>query len=203
MHSFIHPLSEAVPPVWEAKTDWQIFQIIAQKVSELAKHHLPTPVTDIVNVPLQHDSADEITQTSIQDWSKGECEPIPGKTMHKIVTVERDYTKIYEKYISLGGNMNTKTLGAHGNSYMADDVYAEMIEDKRQAEIVVNTIFDCIRDSLRNGNKTEIRGFGSFRLRARRMKEGRNPKTGATVAVPAKRVPFFKAGKELKELLNK
>lgn len=49
---------------------------------------------------------------------------------------------------------------------------------KRQAEIVVNTIFDCIRDSLRNGNKTEIRGFGSFRLRARRMKEGRNPKTG-------------------------
>ena len=74
---------------------------------------------------------------------------------------------------------------------------------KRQAEIVVNTIFDCIRDSLRNGNKTEIRGFGSFRLRARRMKEGRNPKTGATVAVPAKRVPFFKAGKELKELLNK
>ena len=74
---------------------------------------------------------------------------------------------------------------------------------KRQAEIVVNKIFDCIRDSLGNRNKTEIPGFGSFRLRARRMKEGRNPKTGATVAVPAKRVPFFKAGKELKELLNK
>ena len=73
---------------------------------------------------------------------------------------------------------------------------------KRQAEIVVNTVFDSIRDSLRKGDKTEIRGFGSFRLRARRMKEGRNPKTGATVAVPAKKVPFFKAGKELKELLN-
>ncbi|MFO0774862.1 MAG: HU family DNA-binding protein [Nitrospiraceae bacterium] len=73
---------------------------------------------------------------------------------------------------------------------------------KRQAEIVVNTVFDSIRDSLRNGDKTEIRGFGSFRLRSRRMKEGRNPKTGATVAVPAKKVPFFKAGKELKELLN-
>ena len=73
---------------------------------------------------------------------------------------------------------------------------------KRQAEIVVNTIFDSIRDSLRNGDKTEIRGFGSFRLRSRRMKEGRNPKTGATVSVPAKKVPFFKAGKELKELLN-
>ena len=73
---------------------------------------------------------------------------------------------------------------------------------KRQAEVVVNTIFDCVRDLLKNGDKTEIRGFGSFRLRARRMKEGRNPKTGATVAVPAKKVPFFKAGKELKELLN-
>ncbi len=73
---------------------------------------------------------------------------------------------------------------------------------KRQAEIVVNTVFDSIRDSLRSGDKTEIRGFGSFRLRSRRMKEGRNPKTGATVAVPAKKVPFFKAGKELKEMLN-
>ncbi len=74
---------------------------------------------------------------------------------------------------------------------------------KRQAEIVVNTMFNSVRDSLHNGDKTEIRGFGSFRLRTRRMKEGRNPKTGATVSVPAKRVPFFKAGKELKELLNK
>lgn len=74
---------------------------------------------------------------------------------------------------------------------------------KRQAEIVVNTIFNSIRQSLQRGDKTEIRGFGSFRLRSRRMKEGRNPKTGATVAVPAKRVPFFKAGKELKELMNK
>ncbi|MEW6542846.1 MAG: HU family DNA-binding protein [Nitrospirota bacterium] len=74
---------------------------------------------------------------------------------------------------------------------------------KRQAEIVVNTIFNSIRNSLQKGDKTEIRGFGSFRLRARRMKEGRNPKTGATVSVPAKKVPFFKAGKELKELLNK
>jgi len=73
---------------------------------------------------------------------------------------------------------------------------------KRQAEIVVNTLFNSIRNSLQRGDKTEIRGFGSFRLRSRRMKEGRNPKTGATVAVPAKKVPFFKAGKELKEQMN-
>lgn len=74
---------------------------------------------------------------------------------------------------------------------------------KRQAEIVVNSIFNSIRNSLQKGDKTEIRGFGSFRLRNRRMKEGRNPKTGTTVSVPAKKVPFFKAGKELKEMLNK
>jgi integration host factor subunit beta len=74
---------------------------------------------------------------------------------------------------------------------------------RRQIEIVVNTIFNSIRDSLQKGDKTEIRGFGSFRLRSRRMKEGRNPKTGSTVNVPAKKVPFFKAGKELKALLNK
>jgi integration host factor subunit beta len=75
--------------------------------------------------------------------------------------------------------------------------------NKRQIEVIVNTVFSSIRDSLHQGDKTEIRGFGSFRLRARRMKEGRNPKTGTAVSVPAKKVPFFKAGKELKELLNK
>ncbi len=74
---------------------------------------------------------------------------------------------------------------------------------KRQAEVVVNTIFNGIRTALARGDKIGIRGFGSFRLRNRRMKEGRNPKTGTTVSVPAKRVPFFKAGKELREIVNK
>jgi integration host factor subunit beta len=73
---------------------------------------------------------------------------------------------------------------------------------KRQTEIIVNTVFDSIKESLARGGKIEIRGFGSFRLRNRRMREGRNPKTGASVMVPAKRVPFFKAGKELKEMVD-
>jgi integration host factor subunit beta len=73
---------------------------------------------------------------------------------------------------------------------------------KRQTEMIVNTIFNSIRQSLANGGKIEIRGFGSFKLRNRRMRDGRNPKTGAQVHVPAKRVPFFKAGKELKEIVN-
>jgi len=72
----------------------------------------------------------------------------------------------------------------------------------KDVELAVKQILEIMSDALAQGQRIEIRGFGSFRLRARRMKEGRNPKTGETVAVPAKRVPFFKAGKELKELLN-
>ena len=130
MHSFIHPLSAAIAPVWEAKTDWKIFQAIAKETSELAKKHFSTPVKDIVNVPLSHDSIDEISQTKIQDWSKGECDLIPGKTMHKLVVVERDYTQIYNKFISLGPNVAKNGLGAHGNSYMCADFYEDMFRQK-------------------------------------------------------------------------
>ncbi len=73
---------------------------------------------------------------------------------------------------------------------------------KRQTERIINSVFHHIKQSLANGDKIEIRGFGSFKLRHRRMREGRNPKTGAAVHVPAKKVPFFKAGKEMKEIVN-
>ena len=148
MHSFIHPLSEAVPPVWEAKTDWQIFQLLAKKVSEMAKGHFPKPVKDMVNVPLSHDSADEITQPTMQDWSKGECEPIPGKTMHKIAFVERDYTQIYNKYITLGDGIAKKGLGAHGNHYMCEDVYNEMLEDKRHVQVINGKEYPSLREDV-------------------------------------------------------
>ncbi|MCP4457189.1 MAG: nitrate reductase subunit alpha [Cytophagales bacterium] len=134
MHSFIHPLSEAIAPVWEAKTDWQIFQALAKKVTEMAPEHLPDKMKDVVNIPLSHDSEDEISQTNLQDWSKGECEPIPGKTMHKIAFVERDYTKIYDKFISLGEGIAKNGLGAHGNSYMCDDIYDEMLEHRQHIQ---------------------------------------------------------------------
>ncbi len=131
MHSFIHPLSKAIEPVWESKSDWAIFRDLAQKTSELAKKHLPTPVTDVVNIPLIHDTPDEIAQTSIKDWTKGECEPIPGKTMHKIAFVERDYTQIYNKYISFGPLAREKGLGAHGITYPIADFYDEALKNKK------------------------------------------------------------------------
>ena len=73
---------------------------------------------------------------------------------------------------------------------------------KKQTEIIVNMLFDSIKEALATGDKIEIRGFGSFRIRNRRNREGRNPKTGETVSVPQKRIPFFKAGKELKEVVD-
>lgn len=128
LHSFIHPLSAAIAPVWEAKTDWEIFRNIAFATSQLAKKHFNHPQVDVVTSPLSHDSPDEITQPTIKDWYLGECEAIPGKTTHKISIIERDYTKIYDKFISLGPNVKTKGMGAHGNHYKCDDFYDNMIK---------------------------------------------------------------------------
>jgi len=74
--------------------------------------------------------------------------------------------------------------------------------NRRQCEVVVNSIFDSIRDALASGEKVELRGFGSFKVRARRSRDGRNPKTGEAVHVPSKTVPYFKPGKELRERVN-
>jgi len=70
-----------------------------------------------------------------------------------------------------------------------------------QVEVMVNAIFDTIQEALSKGDKVEIRGFGSFRVRNRKMREGRNPKTGEKLSVAAKKTPFFKAGKALKDLV--
>lgn len=73
---------------------------------------------------------------------------------------------------------------------------------RKQVETIVNIVLDGIKDALSREDKVEIRGFGSFRIRYRRAKEGRNPKTGEAVSVPPKKVPFFKAGKEMRELVD-
>ncbi len=74
---------------------------------------------------------------------------------------------------------------------------------KKQTEVVVETIFESIKESLAKGGKVEIRGFGNFRLRSRKARKARNPKTGDSVDVPPKKVPYFKVGKELREMVNK
>ena len=74
---------------------------------------------------------------------------------------------------------------------------------KKDSEVIVDTVFQSIITALRRGEKIELRGFGSFRLRQREPRKGRNPKTGDRVDVPPKKVPYFKPGKELKELINR
>jgi nitrate reductase alpha subunit len=145
MHSFIHPLSAAVKPSWEAKSDWDIFKNIAKTTSEFAKTYIPLPVKDIVNLPIAHDSAGEISQSSVKDWSKGECEPIPGKTMHNIVVTERDYTQIYKKFIALGPNIRNG-IGAHGNSFNCSDYYDMMFEDKNHLQEVNGKMYPSLKD---------------------------------------------------------
>jgi len=128
LHTYIHPLSEAVPPCWEAKSDWEIFKALAQKFSELAARHLPEPVEEVVANPLAHDSPDEIAQSKILDWRQGECEPIPGKTMPHLRIVTRDYKNLYNRFRSLGLSVKKNGLRAHAAQYDVADFYDELLE---------------------------------------------------------------------------
>ncbi len=85
---------------------------------------------------------------------------------------------------------------------VVEKIAAQVSLSKKDSETVVNTVFQCIIDALAEGDKVELRGFGSFRTRERRPRVGRNPKTGVRVDVPEKKVPFFKPGKNLKQLVN-
>ena len=127
LHSFIHPLSKAIDPVWESKPDWGIFKAIAKSTSEAAKEYFNEPQKDVLIAPIAHDSAGEISQPTVKDWYEGECDAIPGQTMHKIGVVERDYTRLYDKFISLGKGIRKNGLGAHGNHYMCESEYDEML----------------------------------------------------------------------------
>ena len=128
MHPFIHPFNPAVDPLWESKSDWDIYKTIAKSVSELAKTHMKGVFKDVVTTPLAHDTQQEIATPLglVKDWSKGEIEAIPGKTMPGFAVVERDYTQIYDKYISVGPLLEKGKIGAHGVSFSVKEQYDEL-----------------------------------------------------------------------------
>ncbi|OGQ18122.1 MAG: nitrate reductase subunit alpha [Deltaproteobacteria bacterium RIFCSPHIGHO2_02_FULL_40_11] len=153
LHSFIHPLSKAIAPVWESKTDWDIFKNMAKVTSEMAQTYMKGTYKDVMASPISHDSPGEIAQAKVKDWYLGECEPVLGKTMHQLSVVDRDYTKLYEKFIALGDKIRATGLGAHGNHYMCEDQYDEMLTSHHfPKEEIAGKVYPSLKEDVSAAN---------------------------------------------------
>ena len=111
MHPFVHAFNPAIAPPWQTRTDWDAFHTLAKEFSRQAAGHLGVR-KDVVAAPLLHDTPDELANPHgrVRDWKAGECEPVPGRTMPKLITVERDYGAVAEKMAALGPLLDS--LGA-------------------------------------------------------------------------------------------
>ena len=120
MHPFIHPLTAAIDPVWESRSDWNIFRGIAEAFSKAAVGQLGTE-KDLVLTPLLHDTPGELAQPRVEDWKRGECEPVPGRTMPSMTVVERDYPNTYKKFTALGPLLAKLGNGGKGISWNTEE----------------------------------------------------------------------------------
>ncbi|MEZ5843157.1 MAG: nitrate reductase subunit alpha [Hyphomicrobiaceae bacterium] len=126
MHPFIHPLTNAVDPVWEAKSDWEIYKAIAKAFSRVAPEVLGVE-KDVVLTPIMHDAPAEIAQAfEPKDWKRGECEPVPGKTMPAVTVVERDYPNVYKRFTALGPLMEKVGNGIKGIAWKTEHEVASL-----------------------------------------------------------------------------
>ncbi|KOG21920.1 nitrate reductase subunit alpha [Streptomyces viridochromogenes] len=128
MHPYVHSFTPAVDPPWQARTDFDTFKALAERLSELAVGHLGVR-KDLVATPLQHDTPGEIAQPGgvVLDWRRGECDPVPGRTMPQLTVVERDYTAIGARFTTLGPLAEQLGLPAKGITLKPD----EEVEDLR------------------------------------------------------------------------
>ncbi|PNZ61401.1 nitrate reductase subunit alpha [Staphylococcus aureus] len=128
MHPYVHPFNPAIDPLWESRSDWDIYKTLAKAFSEMAKDYLPGTFKDVVTTPLSHDTKQEISTPYgvVKVWSKGEIEAVPGRTMPNFAIVERNYTKIYDKYVTLGPVLEKGKVGAHGVSFGVSEQYEEL-----------------------------------------------------------------------------
>ena len=126
LHSFFHPFTPAHDPPWEAKHDWEAFKECAKKVSELAKKHLPDEFEDLVMTPLITDCKDEMAQPmgEIHDWYNGEVDAIAGKTFPTVKIVKRDFTKVYDKYVTFGPKVREP------NGYGCKGILCDLAEEQ-------------------------------------------------------------------------
>ncbi|WP_396587334.1 nitrate reductase subunit alpha [Bermanella sp. R86510] len=122
MHPFIHPLSKAADPAWEARSDWDIFKGIAKQFSKTAEGHLGVE-KDVVTVPILHDTPAEMANPNgeVRSWWKGECDLVPGKTAPNLVVVERDYPNTYARFTSIGPLLDQQGNGGKGINWNTDD----------------------------------------------------------------------------------
>ncbi|WP_242393161.1 molybdopterin-dependent oxidoreductase [Anaeromyxobacter oryzisoli] len=174
LHSFIHPMQAAVPPCWESRSDFDAFAALAEKVSALAAVHLPEPVEDVVATAIQHDTPGEMGDPEAGDWTRGECAPVPGRTMPGLAVVTRDYANLARRFRALGP-LAREGMGAHGLTWPVADVY-DALARERPAEPVdgrvrpsVGTARDMAEAILRLAPETN----GELAFRAFRVAEER------------------------------
>ena len=128
MHPFIHPLSTAVDPAWEARSDWDIYKGFAKTFSEVCVGHLGVE-KEVVLTPLMHDTPAELAQPlAVLDWKRGEVDLIPGKTAPQITVVERDYPATYARFTSLGPLMEKIGNGGKGIAWNTAEEVRQLAE---------------------------------------------------------------------------
>ena len=128
MHPFIHPLTGAVDPVWESRSDWDIYKGIARAFSEVAAEELGVE-KDLVLTPILHDTPAETAQPlEVRDWKKGETDALPGKTMPQITVVERDYPGLFKRFTALGPLLEKLGNGGKGIAWQTGDEVAFLKE---------------------------------------------------------------------------
>ncbi len=145
MHPFIHPLSAAIDPVWQSRSDWDIYKGLAKKVSELVPGHLGVE-KELVLTPIQHDTPGELAQPiDVKDWKKGECEAVPGLTMPAMKVVERDYPAIYERFTTLGPLLEKLGNGGKGIGWNTDRevAFLKQLNGEHEGRAKIETDIDA------------------------------------------------------------
>jgi nitrate reductase alpha subunit len=130
LHSFVHPMQAAVPPCWEAKSDFDAFAGLADAVTALAKVHLPSPVLDVVATAIAHDTPGEMGDPEAPDWGNGGAPLVPGKNGPILSVVERDYAHLADRFRALGPLVREQGVGAHGLSVPVADLYDELLRER-------------------------------------------------------------------------
>ncbi len=185
MHPFIHPLSAAVDPVWESKSDWEIYKSIAKKFSEIAPEVLGLE-EDVVLTPIMHDTPGELAQPfDVDDWGLGKVKPVPGMTMPDVAVVERDYPGLYKKFTSLGPLLEKLGNGGKGIGWNTDTEVA---------------LLKQLNGTVNDGGPTQGHAKIDSAINAAEVVMMLAPETNGEVAVKAWEALSEKTGRDHKHL---